>query len=491
MGGNSAVTSHTYTYYRIKFPHTSIDPSQPIIFYDPFGVEIYSLAPYYEHMDYGMGILTVPGSEKNTDIEQVSTATYYVFYSTNDLIIDYTKAEFKIAKKLIKFPAQAVVKATYQFYTVVTVFTDVAAVIDGRYDTQVQTIFYGEPPTGYNYAIIDLGAIKTIQALDIVAGFFKPDVNRKFDVNFTATLQYSTNGTDYYDVSDKTNSFALSGGESKSFEESDLGTGFTARYLKLLLENVDKIEYSSTKVTVSDSNRQTLIDYGTIDDQTANGAIITTQSGVWVVALTEIAAYDDIVIKSEAKLIPITSLSESIVVASNINPTVINVDSTEGFNIPESASTETVYILNDDGTINDTFTYTDLTDTSFIGVSGLEESHSEDEVVVQELEGDVSLYDYNTLRPKLGDRLYKSNKVDDSTLFSKTQLDYVAREYLKEYVKNHTKIQVEVLYSPHLNVGDTINVIDTFSGIDRNYFIESLKDNNGFYTITLAYFPSN
>jgi len=491
MGGNTATTSHTYYYYKIKFAHTSIDPSKSIIFYDAYGTEIYSLAPYCSYMDYGNGILSVPGSEQNTTVQQISTATYYVFYSTDNVVINYDASEFKISKSIIKFPAQTVVKATYQYYVVVTIFTDVAAVIDGRYDTQVQTIFYGEPPNGYNYAIIDLGAVKTIQAMDIIAGFFRADENRKYDINFTATLQYSVDNVDYYDVSDKTNSFQMSGGSSKSFEESDLGTGFTARYLKLILERVDKIEFTATKVTVSDDNRQLLIDYGIIDANTTNGTIVVTQSGVWVVALTEVTAYDDIIIKSEAKLIPLTSLSENIVVASNINPTEINVISTAGFELQSGETSRTAYILNDNGTINDSFTYTDLTDTSFIGVSGLNESHSEDEVVVQELEGDLNLYDYNTLRPKLGDRLYKSNKVDDNVLYSETQLDYVAKEYLKEYVKNHTKIQVEVLYSPHLNVGDTIRVIDDFAGIDRNYFIESMSNNSGFYTISLSYYPSS
>jgi len=494
-GGGGEVSSHTYYYYRIKMPHTSLDPSKSIIFYDAYGVEIYTLAPYSEYMDYGMGIVNVPGSEKNLTVESIATATYYVFYSTDNIIIDYEKAEFKIAKKLIKVPAQAVVKATYQYYSVVTIFTDVASVIDGRYDTQVQTIFYGEPPTGYNYAIIDLGAVKTIQALDILTGFFKPDENRKFNVNFKATIQYSLNGTDYYDISDKTNTFSLSGGESKSFEEEDLGVGFTARYLKLLLENVDKIEYSSTKVTVSDTNRQQLIDYGTIDSDTDNGTIVTIQSGVWVVALTEISAFDNIVMKSEAKLIPRTLLSQAISIesgdVSGSYPTTVNVDSTTGFDDVESGYTyKTAYILNDDGTY-DAFTYTGLTATSFTGVTGLAESHSVDDAVVQEIAGDTTIYDYNTLRPKLGDRLYKANKVDDNTLYSQSQLDYVAKEYLKEFVKNHTKIQVEVLYSPHLNVGDTIRVIDSFSGIDRNYFIESIKDSNGFYTLVLSYYPSS
>ena len=492
-GGGTEVTSHTYTYYRIKFAHSSIDPSKSIIFYDSFGEEVYTLAPYYEFMDYGAGILNVPGSEKNTDVESVATATYYVFYSTDDLIIDYDKAEFKIAKKLIKVPAQATVKATYQYYSVVTVFTDVAAVIDGRWDTQVQTIFYGEPPTGYNYAIIDLGAVKTIQALDILAGFFRPDENRKFDINFTATIQYSTDGSNYYEISDKTNSFSLNGGSSKSFEESDLGVGFTARYLKLVLENVEKIEYSSTKVTVSDSNRQQLIDYGTIDSGTANGTIITTQSGVWVVALTEISAYDDIIIKSEAKLIPVTYLSSAIdltALTSGEYPTSILVDSTEGFELDSGETSKTAYIKNSDGTF-DVFTYTDTTSTSFSGVSGLSESHSIDSLVVEEIEGDNTLYDYKGLKHKLGDRLYKANKVDDNTLYSKTQLDYVTKEFLKEFVKNHTKIQVDVLYSPHLSVGDTIRVVDEFTNINRNYFCESIKDNNGYYTILLSFYPSS
>lgn len=492
MGSNTEVTSHNYYHYKIKFAHSSLDPSKPIIFYDAYGEEIYTLAPYYEFMDYGAGILTVPGSEKNTNVESVATATYYVFYSTDDVVIDYDNVEFKIAKKLIKVPAQVTVKATYQYFTTITVFTDVAAVIDGRYDTQVQTIFYGEPPTGYNYAIIDLGGIKTVQALDIIAGFFKPDENRKFDINFKATIQYSTNGTDYYDISDKTNSFSLNGGQSKSFEESDLGVGFTTRYLKLVLESVDKIEYSSTKVTVSSSNRESLTNYGLIDANTEDGTIITTQSGVWVVALTEILAYDNIVLKSEAKLISTTYLSSVIdltALSSGSYPTTVSVDSTEGFELASGETSRTAYIENSDGTF-DVFTYTDTTATSFTGVSGLSESHSIDDMVVQTIESDTTLYDYNGLKPKLGDRLYKSNKVDDNTLYSETQLNYVSKEFLKEFVKNHTKIQTEVLYSPHLMVGDTIRVVDAFTGIDRNYFVESIKDNNGFYTLSLAYFPS-
>lgn len=464
-GGGTTVTSHTYYYYKIKFPHHSIDPNQSILFYDAFGVLVYTLPPNYQHMNYGEGVLSVPGTEQNTLIESVSTATYYVFYSADDLVIDYDNAEFKIAKKLVSNPAESTIKATFEYITVFTPFRDVASVIDGRWDTQVQTEFYAQPPAGYNYAILDLGAAYNIQALDIVAGFYKPDEYRKFDIEGCFSIQYSLNGTDFYEIGDETHNFKLTGGGHKSFEENDLGTEFSARYLKLIIEDVKKLEYGVKK--------------------DADGNII--QSGVWVVAFTEIAAYNDVVIKSESYLIPTTYLSGGIDltgIVSGAFPTTINVDSTEGFD-----SSGTAYIDNGDGTF-DSFTYTGITATSFTGVAGLSESHYNDDMVVQEVEGDTTLYDYDGLLPSLGDRLYKKMDIDESYLYTQEQLDYVTKRYLKEFYKNHSKIAVDVLYAPHLQVGQTIKVVDTYNSINANYFIESIKDNNGFYSLTLAKYPA-
>jgi hypothetical protein len=465
-GGATTTTSHTYYYYKIKLAHNSIDPSQSIIFYDTFGTILYTMPPYDSNMDYASGTVSVPGTEQNTQVESVSTATYYVFYSTDDIVIDYENAEFKIAKKLIRAPAQTVVKGTFEYLSVITAFRDIASVIDGRYDTQVQTEFFAQPPSGYNYSIIDLGSVKTVQAIDIIAGFYKPDEYRKFDISFNASLQYSINGTDYYDISDKTHNFSMSGGEGKSFEEEDLGTGFTARYLKMVLESVKRVDYGQTK--------------------DAEGNVL--REGVYVVALTEVSAYDNIVITSNVTLIPRTLLSADVVIqsadVSGTYPTTVTVESTEGF-----SSSGTAYILNSDGTY-DAFNYTSVTATKFMGVSGLNDYHEIGDAVVQTIEGDTSLYDYDTIRPKLGDRIYKTNKVSDSSLFTQAQLDYVAKAYLREFVKNHTKIQVDVLYSPHIQIGDTIKVVDDFNGISQNYFVESIKDNNGFYTLTLAYYPA-
>jgi hypothetical protein len=461
-GGESEVTSHTYYYYKIKFPHTSIDPSQSVIFYDAFGQEIYTLPPYYSGMNYGEGTLSVPGNEQNTVVESVATATYYVFYSTADLVIDYANAEFKIAKNLIKYPAQTNVTATYEYISIYTPLKDVASVIDGKWDTQVQTEFFAQPPSSYSYAILDLGSVHTVQALDIVAGFYKPDEVRRFDIDFSFTLLSSLDGLSFYEIGDKTRNIKLTGGSSVSFEEDDLGVEFQARYIQVVLDNVKKI------------------DYGTKKD--ATGTVI--QEGIWVVAFTEIAAYDNIVIKAESTLIPTTYLSAPVAVVD----TTIYVDSTEYFSEPGSAELGVAYIDNGDGTF-DSFNYTGLTSTSFTGVTGLTETHSIDDMVVNEEESDTTIYDRDILLPKLKDRVYKANKVDNNTLYSVGQLEYVSKQFLKEFYKNHSKVTVNVVYSPHLQVGQTIRVIEPYNNTNQNYFIDSISDNNGMYNLVLARYP--
>lgn len=462
-GGETTSTSHTYYYYKVKFPHNNIDPSQPIILYNAFGSDSRTVPPYSDIMNYGEGILSIPGTEQNLEVESIASATYYVLYSQNDLVIDYENAEFKIAKTMIKAQVDTIVQATYEYITVFTPLKDVASVIDGRWDTQVQTTFYAQPPQGYNYAILDLGAIYEIQALDIVAGFFKPDNVRKFDIDMNLSIQYSLDNVSYYEISDKTHNFELSGGASQSFEEQDLGIGFQARYLKLILENVKKIEFGEVK--------------------DANGVVI--QTGLWVVALTEIAAYNNIVIKSDVKLIPTSYTTSQITGAS----TTIPVKSTEGFTDPESSETLTAYISVGDGTL-DSFTYTGLTPTSFIGVSGIGTTYASNTMIVKEEEGDTTLYDYYELLPKLGDRLYKKNDISDSILYTQTQLDYIAKATEREFIKNHDKINIDVLYAPHIQIGQTLKLVDPYNNMSTRFFVESIKDNNGSYSLVLARYPA-
>lgn len=443
------VEVHQYWYYKIKFAHTSIDPNYPIYCYDATGTLVFTISAGDGNMDYGNGIYNVPGAEQNSTIESISTASYNVFYSTTGIDIDYANIRFKISKQLVPTYTLVTVRATFQYWTMLTPFDGLVAVIDGRFETQVQTIFYGEPPTGLQYAILDLGQIYEIQAFDMVCGFFRPDGLRKYDVDFRFTLKYSTDGVNFYNISDETTNIQLASGDHVSFEEDQLGIGFQARYILVVLEDVKKIDYG--------------------------------ENGVWVVAVSELSVYNDIILKSEATLIPTTVLTEDVIVSdkdsSGLYPVTVTVDSTEDFTEPGSGEVATAYIG------EDSFTYTGLLSTQFLGVEGLSEDHYIGDRVSQTLENDTSMYDDSGLLPKLGDRLYKRISISDDTLYTQAQLDTVSMAYLQEFYKNHTKKQIDILYAPYLQIGQTIDIDGT------NYFIESISDNNGMYNITVGRYP--
>lgn len=444
------VKVETYYYYKLKFAHHSIDTTQDIILYDAYGEEQYRITAGDDGMDYGAGVYVVPGSEENEKIESLSTATYWVFYSTGNLVIDYNNAVFKIHKSLVEFPDETIVKATFEYIHTMTPVAGIAKVIDGRWDTQVQTEFYAEPPQGYNYGIIDLGQTTDIQAIDIVSGFYKPDEVLKMDTDITYTLQYSLDGTNYYNISDKTANVQITSGDTSSFEEDALGIGFQARYIKVVLENVKRIEY---------------------------------KKGIYPVAFTEISAYSDIVLKSEAKLIPTTYLTQATLEQSGEQ--TINVNSTKGFEEPESGEVASAFI---DG---EEFEYSGLTETSFTGCTGLVSSHSPLAYVYQYEETDTDIIDYDGLLQKIGDKLYKKIDINDETLYTQDENDRISKAYLSEFYKNHTKAQVDVMYSPHLLIGDTVRVVDSVNGIDGLYFIESISDNGGStFNLTIGKYPS-
>lgn len=446
-GKEPSVNVTQYFYYSVRLPHTGLDPSQSIYFYDANGVLKITVAPNSSNMNYSAGVYGVESGSQNTVIELLSTASYVVLYSTNSLKIDYDTVRFKVSKQLVPNRDQVNVYATFKYWTSLTPISGLRSVIDGRWDTQMQTEFFAEPPTGLNYAILDLGQIYDIQAVDVVAGFYKPDDIRKFDVDFRFTVQYSLDNVSYYNISSDCTNLHLVSGENVSLEEDQLGVGFQTRYLKVILEDVKKIEY---------------------------------ENGVWPVAFTEFSAYNDIVLKSESKLIPTTELASGILA----NATTITVLSTAGFATPTSGHTETAYVGGDD------FTYTDITSTQFLGVLGVGHAYATGTRVSQTIAGDTSIYDDDYILPKLGDRVYKSVSIDDGLLFDQTKLDTISKAYLREYYKNHSKIQEEILFAPYLRMGQTVLIVDTYDNINSNYFIESIRDVNGNFSCVVAKYPS-
>ena len=449
--GGSEVESRTYYKYKIQFGHQSIEASQSIILYNATGTASYNIDPNDSNMDYGRGIYYVPGEIENTVIESLATATYWVMYATKSVEIDYDNVTFKINNTLLPDPSEAEVSASYEYYTVFTAASGLANIIDGRWDTQVQTEFFSSPPAGYNYAIIDLGQTRNLQAIDIVSGFYRPDEYRKYETDVRFTLHYSLNGTDYFNISDQTHNVAITGGEAQSFEESELGTDLEARYLKVILENVKKIDFGD---------------------------------GVYPVAFAELSVYTDIILSSNATLIATTALTDT---ASEPTLTVSN---TDGFTEPGSGETDTAYIFR--GTEIFSFTYTGLTSTTFTGVDFVSGTSGViGDRVAQELEGDTTLYDDDNLRQKLGDRLFKQVRISDQTPYSQENIDRLSKAYLEEFYKDHSKISVNVLFSPYLKVGNTVAVTDSYNNVsDENYFIESIQNSSGNYKLTLAKYPS-
>lgn len=446
--GGTDVSVRTFTYYKILFAHQSIEPSKIIQLHNPNGVTVMTISPYDSNMNYGTGIYEVPGDQENATIETISTASYYILYSTQNLQIDYDTARFRISNSLLPDPDNSLVQATFEYYTVFTPQRGVASLIDGRLDTQVQSEFFSEPPSGYRYAIIDLGQTRVIQAIDVIAGFYKPDEFRKFDIDMRLTLQYSTDNVTYFDISDETHNFQLTGGEAKSFEEDALGIGFEARYILVILERVGRVEFGN---------------------------------GVYPVAFTEISIYENIIIDSEITLIPTATLTQNVTSAS----TTIAVDSTSSFDTPASASTETVYL----GTTP--FTYTGLTATSFTGcVVGSGVTAATGTKIYKDLETSTTVKDDDNLLDRIGDKVYKDVRINDQLLYTQSQLDVLAKAFLKEFYKDHTKATTDVLFAPYLKVGQTVALTDSYNNVSSvRYFIESVNHRPGFYNLTLARFP--
>ncbi len=447
-GKSKSVSVTTYYYYSFMFAHSSIVPSEPIYLYDAQGILQYTISPNDPNMSYSEGIWNLPGIEQNAIAETISTASYSVLYGSDKLIIDYEEVVFKIHNSILPNPEQVSVKATFEYWAIAISTRDINQIVDGRRDTQMQMEFFGEPAAGFHLATIDLGASYKIQAIDLVGGFFKPDDLRRFDVGFKLSMSSSTDGSSFSAISDKTTGFDVSSGEAISFEEQDLGTGLTARYLKLNLESVDKIPYGK---------------------------------GRYVVAITELSVYNNIVIESDASLIATSTLTAS----ARPGETVVYMTSTSGFTEPESGSTSTAYIN------GNAFTYTDLGSGNTLTGCSIDSGVTGDagDRIAQSIAGDTTLYDDDGLLPKLGDRVKQIQKISDRNLYTQSELDTLAKSFLREYYKNHSKISTSVLYSPFLKVGHTVNVIDTYNDVNTNYFIDSISENNNMYSLVLARYP--
>jgi len=374
-------------HYTIVFSHSSIYAGKPIKVYKSDGSLFYEFPPNSEEIDYTEGSWKVADTARNEDIEMLATAEYWVQYSSSkiDFCWDKGKAAFYVHKDLLNRQQRTdIVTANFKYETILPLPGGIGLVSDGRWNTQCQLEFYGQPLKTMPLFTVDLGSSQRIDAIDMTSGFYKPDLGfgqdevRRFDVSNWFTLKYSLNGTDFYPVCEKASNFHLGGGESVSFEEGDLPELFDARYFRLILEDSNKIDF---------------------------------EAGRWCVPICEFAIYKNLILKGEARLIPTHS--------------------------------------------------------------GEDETH---------------IYDYRDLLDTVGDKLYKIATVNP-ILSTQSRIDRRAGRLLEEFQKEHTKSTVDVMYAPHIELGQTVRVIDPVNSVAQNYFIEGISNNKGKPALNMAYYP--
>lgn len=348
----------------------------------------------------GNGTASMPFLEVGSFHSSVSKAKYHVAHPSGHWQVPtspgYEKKYFLIASELfspdnVRAVGETSIKATFDYLTTTPDSLNFDKMRDGDPTTQWQLILYSPLASSNTIFTVDFGATKDIDAIDITAGFFNPDNPtdtgfigngaRRFDIKNWYSIQYSTNGTDFYYVSKETYNFSLSGGESKSFETDVLGEGFQARYLRLILEQASMVDYLD---------------------------------GRWVVSIVDFSAWTNIMIKADSKLATTDSLATL-----------------------ESAIT--------------------------------------------------TVADPAGLRTTIGERTFKINEINKN-LNDKKKAGDRAYYLLKEYAKNATRVNVDVAYSPHLELGQTVKVIDSINGINQNYFIEGISNNQGAIQLQLAYY---
>ncbi len=265
--------------YWIYFSHSEIDPDQPITFYNSTGAALKTLSANDTDMNYGEGYYFRDVGEGDAAwIQNVSTASYYIRYSTGKLEILWNQGKFKIHTSMFSANRADLVTATFTYSAIYTAPGGIERLIDGRYTTQVQTEFNTKPSAGFTWAIIDLGSAQEADAIDLIGGFFYPDndqPSRRFNTTGWFTLQYSPDDVDdaddaiFYNLTQEGINFKLEGGESKSFERKELGDSFQLRYLKIIIEDLEQISY---------------------------------EDGIYVAAFSELAIYKDIVLSESAYL---------------------------------------------------------------------------------------------------------------------------------------------------------------------------------------------
>jgi hypothetical protein len=275
---------------------------------------------------------------------------------------------------------------------------DFRYLVDGDPNTQYQVVSNAPFAAGTVVFQVDLKELKDVAAIDMTAGWFNPNSNNsiapgesKLDLKNSFSIQYCADSGDspvtWEYLHKDAYRFNLESGASISFDVEKLGYDFQARYLRVLVENQEVVQF---------------------------------MGGKYAVSIVHFAVWKDVILDAEAYLD-----------TAYANPISSDLESRD----------------NRRATLNDT----------------------------------------DSLLTKYGERVYKDNEIK-GYLNTNTLVRERAIDLLIEFVKNNTKAKIDIAYSPHLFVGQTVTLVDAKNNINRNYFIESIDNNNGNLSLQVAYY---
>lgn len=100
----------------------------------------------------------------------------------------------------------------------------------------------------------------------------------------------------------------------------------------------------------------------------------------------------------------------------------------------------------------------------------------------------TTVEDTLAIRTEVGERLYRKNLSNNSTVLTQQQLDTLAKATLQELYKNHARAELTEMVNPSWRVGMTLRIQNTADGIDRNYLVEKLQNSGGKLTLSMSYY---
>lgn len=508
--------SPVWTYnYQIVLSHSGIVNaggaiSNSITFYEADG----TVVPISDHlypytMDFSGGILSVSYNLDLVGLETISTATYKINYADGVEVVD-DRSGFWIKNNILSRLRDDVISATFEYEGMIPAFEKGGDAFDGRGDTQVQLEFLAQPTQGLIIAILDLGQVQRVDAIDITAGYFLPNEyegdRRRFNCINSYTLEY--------DPGDNVGSITSSSVADPTVIVAPSHGRTTGDILSIYghVGSTPDINGSHT-ITVTGSNTYTIP-----VDVTVGGAggkwvkhtwfllsgkasnfrlgsgetvsfdtkdmgedfksryfkfILETSEkvsyleGRWIVSFADISIYKNTIVVGEARLIPLQDTGTG---TSSTNKMT---DTTKSWSVNEHQNSYMVDVYGEEFTITANGTdYLDLdgtpTDGEYFIFEQLDEPALVDDRNVE------YVYDKKGLLAKTKDIIYKETNINDF-LETETEVNHRAKGLLKEFYKNHEKASVQILYDPHIFIGHTVKINDSTNSVSKRFFVEGVN----------------